>query len=66
MDSPKRTSFWGVSMHNIATTLAREVVLGRYPAAIAVASDILRAFWTLYGIVAVQASTAIASASSGV
>jgi hypothetical protein len=41
-------------------------VLGKHPAEIAVASDILRAFWTLYGIVAVQASTAIASASSGV
>ena len=51
---------------NAITTLAREVVLGRYPAAIVVASDILGAFWTLYGMVAVQASAAIASASSGV
>ena len=39
---------------------------GKHPAEIAVESDILGAFWTLYGIVAVQASTAIASASSGV
>jgi hypothetical protein len=55
-----------VSMQNAATTLSTDVVLRRYTAEIVVASDIMRAFWTLYGIVAVHASTAIASASSGV
>jgi len=41
-------------------------VPGKHPTEIVVASDIPTAFWTLYGIVAVQASTAIVSASSGV